>query len=117
MYSSKWQNNNTLNMLYTAANLLSECFNFRVWAQKKWIDSNFMVYTRLVQHSTLTFGQKMKELANVIREYENELIQKMKVNLDLLLKEKYDIVLTDEDWDIIMQMPEPSDWYSTAGKG
>ena len=37
-----------------------------------------MVYTRLVQHSTLTFGQKMKELANVIREYENELIQKMK---------------------------------------
>lgn len=68
-----------------------------------------MVYTRLVQHSTLTFGQKMKELANVIREYENELIQKMKVNLDLLLKEKYDIVLTDEDWDIIMQMNEPSD--------
>ena len=63
----------------------------------------------------------MKELANVIREYENELIQKIKenvkVNLDLLLKEKYDIVLTDEDWDIIMQMPEPSDWYSTAGKG
>ena len=104
-------------MLYTAANLLSECFNFRVWAQKKWIDSNFMVYTRLVQHSTLTFGQKMKELANVIREYENELIQNMKVNLDLLLKEKYDIVLTDEDWDIIMQMNEPSDWYSTAGKG
>ena len=68
-----------------------------------------MVYTRLVQHSTLTFGQKMKELANVIREYENELIQKMKVNLDLLLKEKYDIVLTDEDCDIIMQMNEPSD--------
>ena len=62
-----------------------------------------------MQHSTLTFGQKMKELANVIREYENELIQKMKVNLDLLLKEKYDIVLTDEDWDIIMQMNEPSD--------
>ena len=68
-----------------------------------------MVYTRLVQHSTLTFGQKMKELANVIREYENELIKKMKVNLDLLLKEKYDIVLTDVDWDIIMQMNEPSD--------
>ena len=72
-----------------------------------------MVYTRLVQHSTLTFGKKMKELANVIREYENELIQKIKenvkVNLDLLLKEKYDIVLTDEDWDIIMQMPDPSD--------
>ena len=55
----------------------------------------------------------MKEVASLIREYENELIQKIKenvkVNLDLLLKEKYDIVLTDEDWDIIMQMPEPSD--------
>ena len=72
-----------------------------------------MVYTRLVQHSTLTFGQKMKEVASLIREYENELIQKIKenvkVNLGLLLKEKYDIILTDEDWDIIMQMTESSD--------
>ena len=63
----------------------------------------------------------MKEVASLIREYESEIIRKsqesMKENLVVLLKDKYDIVLTDDEWGMVMQMTEPSDWYSTAGKG
>lgn len=55
----------------------------------------------------------MKEVASLIREYESEIIRKsqesMKENLVVLLKDKYDIVLTDDEWGMVMQMTEPSD--------